>query len=61
MATLATTVNGLKLKNPFVIASGPPGTNTKVINRAFKEGWGGVGINLTVSVGHCHPEVLAGL
>ena len=49
MATLATTVNGLKFPNPFVIASGPPGTNAKVINRAFKEGWGGV-IAKTVSL-----------
>ena len=40
MATLATTVDGLKLPNPFVIGSGPPGTNLSVINRAFKEGWG---------------------
>lgn len=42
MATLATTVDGLKLKNPFLIASGPPGTNLNVITRAFREGWGGV-------------------
>jgi len=27
MPTLATTVDGLRLPNPFVIASGPPGTN----------------------------------
>ena len=49
MATLATTVNGLKFPNPFVIGSGPPGTNVKVIKRAFKEGWGGV-IAKTVSL-----------
>jgi dihydroorotate dehydrogenase subfamily 1 len=49
MATLETTVNGLKFKNPFVIGSGPPGTNSKVINRAFKEGWGGV-IAKTISL-----------
>jgi dihydropyrimidine dehydrogenase (NADP+)/dihydropyrimidine dehydrogenase (NAD+) subunit PreA len=42
MATLATTVDGLKLPNPFVIGSGPPGTNMSVINRAFREGWGAV-------------------
>jgi dihydropyrimidine dehydrogenase (NADP+)/dihydropyrimidine dehydrogenase (NAD+) subunit PreA len=40
MATLATTVDGLKLPNPFVIGSGPPGTNLNVITRAFREGWG---------------------
>lgn len=49
MATLATTVDGLKLPNPFVIASGPPGTNLNVINRAFREGWGAV-IAKTVSL-----------
>lgn len=49
MATLATTVDGLKFLNPFVIGSGPPGTNVKVIKRAFKEGWGGV-IAKTVSL-----------
>ncbi len=42
MSTLATTVNGLKLPNPFVIASGPPGTNGNVISKAFDEGWGAV-------------------
>jgi hypothetical protein len=34
MPTLATTVDGLKLPNPFVIGSGPPGTNLNVITRA---------------------------
>ncbi|NNM31244.1 MAG: NAD-dependent dihydropyrimidine dehydrogenase subunit PreA [Akkermansiaceae bacterium] len=49
MATLETTVDGLKLANPFVIGSGPPGTNSRVIRRAFKEGWGAV-IAKTVSL-----------
>lgn len=49
MATLTTTVDGIKYANPFVIASGPPGTNMNVINRAFREGWGGV-IAKTVSL-----------
>lgn len=49
MPTLETTVNGLKLPNPFVIGSGPPGTNGKVIARAFDEGWGAV-ICKTVSL-----------
>jgi dihydropyrimidine dehydrogenase (NADP+)/dihydropyrimidine dehydrogenase (NAD+) subunit PreA len=30
------------LPNPFVIGSGPPGTNANVIGRAFDEGWGAV-------------------
>ncbi len=42
MPTLETTVNGLRLPNPFIIGSGPPGTNANVINRAFDEGWGAV-------------------
>lgn len=49
MATLSTTVDGLKLPNPFVIGSGPPGTNMNVINRAFREGWGAV-IAKTISL-----------
>ena len=49
MPTLATTVDGLKLPNPFVIGSGPPGTNLSVISRAFREGWGAV-IAKTVSL-----------
>ena len=49
MPTLATTVDGLKLPNPFVIGSGPPGKNLNVINKAFTEGWGAV-IAKTVSL-----------
>ena len=49
MATLETTVNGLKLPNPFVIGSGPPGTNANVIGKALEEGWGAV-ICKTVSL-----------
>ena len=49
MSTLETTVNGLKLPNPFVIGSGPPGTNANVICKAFDEGWGAV-ICKTVSL-----------
>ncbi|RWW02576.1 hypothetical protein GW17_00034328 [Ensete ventricosum] len=35
-------VNGLEMPNPFVIGSGPPGTNYTVMKRAFDEGWGAV-------------------
>ncbi len=42
MPDLSTTVNGLKLPNPFLIGSGPPGTNANVIGKAFDEGWGAV-------------------
>ncbi len=67
MPTLATTVDGLKLPNPFIIASGPPGTNLNVISKAFKEGWGAViaktvsldaskVINVTPRYGKLHAE-----
>jgi dihydroorotate dehydrogenase subfamily 1 len=42
MANLATIVDGLRLPNPFIIASGPPGTNANVISKAYDEGWGAV-------------------
>src|SRR5690606_2071223 len=46
---LSIVVNGLKVANPFVIGSGPPGTNKATIMKAFKEGWGGV-VTKTVSL-----------
>src|SRR3954468_24894270 len=49
MPTLATTVDGIKLPNPFVIGSGPPGTNANVCGKAFDEGWGAVVIK-TISL-----------
>ncbi len=49
MADLSVTVDGLKLPNPFVIGSGPPGTNANVICKAFDEGWGAV-IAKTISL-----------
>ena len=49
MPALNTVVDGLKLPNPFVIGSGPPGTNLNVISKAFTEGWGAV-IAKTVSL-----------
>ncbi|MEQ8211628.1 MAG: NAD-dependent dihydropyrimidine dehydrogenase subunit PreA [Lacipirellulaceae bacterium] len=49
MPTLETTIDGMKLPNPFVIGSGPPGTNANVIGKAFDEGWGAV-ICKTVSL-----------
>lgn len=39
---ISVTVNGLRFSNPYVIGSGPPGTNKATILKAFKEGWGGV-------------------
>ena len=49
MADLSVVVDGLKLANPFVIGSGPPGTNANVIGKAFDEHWGAV-ICKTVSL-----------
>lgn len=49
MASLRVEVDGLKLPNPFVIGSGPPGTNANVIAKAFDEGWGAV-IAKTISL-----------
>ena len=46
---LSVVVNGLRLPNPFVIGSGPPGTNYAVMKKAFEEGWGAV-IAKTVSI-----------
>lgn len=46
---LSVNVNGLHMPNPFVIGSGPPGTNYKVMKKAFDEGWGAV-IAKTVSL-----------
>src|SRR5438046_9490262 len=59
MPTLATSVDGLKLPNPLVIGSGPPGTNLNVISRAFREGWGAV-IAKTVSLASSKGVNVAG-
>ena len=42
MAKLEIDVGPLRFPNPFVLASGPPGTNAKVIKRSFGLGWGGI-------------------
>ncbi|MDP6409564.1 MAG: NAD-dependent dihydropyrimidine dehydrogenase subunit PreA [Planctomycetota bacterium] len=42
MPDLSIEVDGLRFPNPFVLASGPPGTNGKVIKRSFSLGWGGI-------------------
>ncbi|HXN41905.1 MAG TPA: NAD-dependent dihydropyrimidine dehydrogenase subunit PreA [Myxococcaceae bacterium] len=40
--SLNTTVNDIQFENPFLLASGPPGTNAKVIAKSYDLGWGGV-------------------
>lgn len=42
MPDISVVVDGVKFPNPFVIASGPPGTNEQAISKAFDEGWGGM-------------------
>src|SRR5438128_528141 len=46
---LEITVNGIKFPNPFLLGSGPPGTNARVIAKSFDAGWGGV-VAKTVSL-----------
>src|SRR3954464_43754 len=46
---LGIVVNGMKFENPFVLASGPPGTNARVIAKSFDLGWGGMVIK-TISL-----------
>jgi dihydroorotate dehydrogenase len=38
----STTVNGMLFENPFLLGSGPPGTNGKVIAKSYDLGWGGM-------------------
>ena len=38
---LSIEVNGMNFANPFVLGSGPPGTNARVIGKSFDLGWGG--------------------
>ena len=40
--SLQITVNGMEFDNPFVLGSGPPGTNARVIAKSFDLGWGGM-------------------
>jgi len=41
MRDLSVEMNGLLFENPFVLGSGPPGTNGRVIAKSFDLGWGG--------------------
>src|SRR5207237_8891646 len=46
---LSITVNGIKIPNPFLLGSGPPGTNARVIAKSYDAGWGGA-VAKTVSL-----------
>ncbi|EDM78778.1 dihydroorotate dehydrogenase family protein [Plesiocystis pacifica SIR-1] len=50
-ATLNVVVNGMEFDNPFLLGSGPPGTNAKVIMKSFDLGWGG-NVCKTISLDH---------
>ena len=43
--------NGVRFENPFLVGSGPPSTNAKIIARSFEAGWGGSVIK-TLSLNH---------
>src|SRR5918912_1197581 len=49
MVDLSINVNGIKFPNPFLLGSGPPGTNARVLAKAFDAGWGGA-VAKTVSL-----------
>ena len=38
---LSIIVNGIRFPNPFLLGSGPPGTNARVIAKSYDAGWGG--------------------
>jgi len=41
MATLKTSILGIELENPFLLASAPPTALIESIDKAFEMGWGG--------------------
>lgn len=49
--SLSVTVNGMEFENPFLLGSGPPGTNARVIMKSFDLGWGG-NVCKTISLDH---------
>lgn len=60
MADISIEVNGIRFPNPFLLGSGPPTTNAKVIQKGFDAGWGGA-VAKTVSlesfkVQNCSPR-----
>jgi dihydroorotate dehydrogenase subfamily 1 len=46
---LGVVVNGMTFENPFLLGSGPPGTNARVIAKSYDLGWGGMVIK-TISL-----------
>ena len=62
MIDLTTSLAGVKMKNPLVLASGIRGNNAKLLIRAAKEGAGAVtskSCSLTPREGHVNPTAIA--
>jgi len=50
--------NGVRFENPFLVGSGPPSTNAKVIAKSFDAGWGG-SVLKTFSLDHSKVRNIA--
>jgi dihydroorotate dehydrogenase subfamily 1 len=50
--------NGVYFENPFLVGSGPPSTNGKIIARSFDAGWGG-SVLKTFSLDHTKVRNIA--
>lgn len=50
--------NGVRFENPFLVGSGPPSTNGKIIARSFDAGWGG-SVLKTFSLDHTKVRNIA--
>lgn len=50
--------NGVRFENPFLVGSGPPSTNGKIIARSFDAGWGG-SVLKTFSLDHTKVKNIA--
>lgn len=50
--------NGVRFENPFLVGSGPPSTNGKIIARSFEAGWGG-SVLKTFSLDHTKVRNIA--
>jgi len=50
--------NGVRFENPFLVGSGPPSTNGKIVARSFEAGWGG-SVLKTFSLDHTKVRNIA--
>jgi len=58
MSKLEVYANGIRFENPFLVGSGPPSTNAKVVARSFEAGWGG-SVLKTFSLDHTKVRNIA--